>query len=414
VTIDDGAGAGFVANDDLTVSKVTASQACAAAGIEIGWRVLEFQDELLGSDETWASLKLKVKSAPKPWRFTFGPPAANGDIAAPLPEGRPPEQACTRPTSTALPRTIVHTVNKRGDEIGFDCNRSLTVITVSDLEARTSGIVVGMQLVEFKGGHEVWTRDLDRTMTWSKMRREKAIESVAPHPWEFTFVPAGTLVLEPEPEPEPALEFHAPPPVAYCLTIAQLTEKRARHKRVATCMAAGCQVELKMRSRHHCKCCGLYCCTSCCGVRKKLIFKRDEASDSWRSSTLRSVGAQMQSSVASAAAQSLVTIEQSFAKKLPTDWLDPSWQSALPVGEVNQELRKIEASQQDRDRPYMLRIKLNDSTQETGYSRERTFPTAAQARLWLEEVVEGDEEDHSWERVCLACREPIPGLEIPA
>ena len=40
--------------------------------------------------------------------------------------------------------------------------------------------------------------------------------------------------------------------------------------------------------------------------------------------------------------------------------------------------------------------------------------TAASARLWLEEVVEGDEEDHSWERVCLACREPIPGLEIPA
>ena len=124
----------------------------------------------------------------------------------------------------------------------------------------------------------------------------------------------------------------------------------------------------------------------------------------------------MQSSVASAAAQSLVTIEQSFAKKLPTEWAGPMWQTALSVGEVIQELRKIDASQQDKNRPYMLRIKPTHSTEEYkhGYSGERNFPTAAQARLWLEEVVEGDEEDHSWERVCLECREPIPGLEIPA
>ena len=124
----------------------------------------------------------------------------------------------------------------------------------------------------------------------------------------------------------------------------------------------------------------------------------------------------MHSSTTSAAAQSPVTVlvERSFAKKLPNEWLEPSWATALSVGEVIRELSMIEASDRDKFRPYMLRVKPTRSTNEAVYPGERTFPSASEARLWLEEVVEGDEEDHSWERVCKACREPIPGLEIPA
>ena len=509
VTIDAGP-VGFAASSDLTVNKVTEGQACAHAAVEVGMRVLNFQGELLGPDETWVSLRTKVKATPKPWRFTFGPPLEHsmsegpyrgaglpgdsqrrrdlddpdadpavdlpgfcctpgckepheafcnpcghsaccweclaaqetcpvcavpitdrrlcypdnymetrhtqtktvrlpepepevgmmmddGDTVARLPEARPPERSRS---AAVVPGTVVHTLTNSA-AIGFDCDRSWTVITVHGSDARTDGIACGMQLSKFKGGAGqdfVWTRELDRAMTWIKMRQEMLTE--APLPWAFTFVPGGTHIPEPEPEPEPEAVVQAPR-VAYALTTAEMAAKKVEHKRdnIETCMRAGCGAELTMGNRHHCKCCGLYCCTSCSCARKKLIFKSDEATANLRTRSIGSGKAPTRDTVS----RTEVAIERKFKEKLSSEWMKPTWQTAS-FDEAMRELAAIQESERDKTRPYQLRVKGQT---------ERTFPTADWARQWLEEVVMGDEEDHSWERVCITCREPILGLEIP-
>eukprot|EP01046_Picozoa_sp_COSAG06_P085674 COSAG06_NODE_32355_length_507_cov_1.713235_1_plen_142_part_01 len=98
VNVDDG-GAGFAANEDLTLRKVDPGKACDDAGVKVGMRVYSFQGEVLSSEETWSTLKTKVKDTPKPWQFTFAPPAAGAAVsAAPAPA---PARAAAAPARAA-------------------------------------------------------------------------------------------------------------------------------------------------------------------------------------------------------------------------------------------------------------------------------------------------------------------------
>jgi len=64
-------GAGFAANEDLTVKKIDEGKACQRAGVCLGMHVVEFQDKLLPPTTTWTDLRAMVKAAPKPWSFVF-------------------------------------------------------------------------------------------------------------------------------------------------------------------------------------------------------------------------------------------------------------------------------------------------------------------------------------------------------
>merc|ERR1711939_964325 len=70
VEVADG-GAGFAANEDLTVKKIDEGKACEQAGVKVKMHVVEFQDKLLPPTTTWTDLRGMVKAAPKPWSFVF-------------------------------------------------------------------------------------------------------------------------------------------------------------------------------------------------------------------------------------------------------------------------------------------------------------------------------------------------------
>merc|ERR1711871_1236788 len=79
--VEDG-GAGFTANERLTVTKLNPGQACEAAGVTLGMRVVAFQGEMLPHGTTWAKLKGMVKTADRPWKFGFA-----GTIRVEVPTG---------------------------------------------------------------------------------------------------------------------------------------------------------------------------------------------------------------------------------------------------------------------------------------------------------------------------------------
>ena len=64
-------GAGFAANEDLTVKKIDEGKAAEAAGVALGMKCTEFKGEILGPEMTWTALRGLVKAAAKPWTFRF-------------------------------------------------------------------------------------------------------------------------------------------------------------------------------------------------------------------------------------------------------------------------------------------------------------------------------------------------------
>ena len=70
VTVDQG-GAGFAANEDLSVKKVDPEGRCDEAGVTLGMYVVEFQGQPLAPGTTWATLRQMVKGAERPWSFVF-------------------------------------------------------------------------------------------------------------------------------------------------------------------------------------------------------------------------------------------------------------------------------------------------------------------------------------------------------
>ena len=82
VTVEQG-GAGFAANEDLSVKKVDPEGRCDEAGVEVGMFVIEFQERPLEPGTTWATLRQMVKGAERPWTFQFAPfPLGSSDLRA--------------------------------------------------------------------------------------------------------------------------------------------------------------------------------------------------------------------------------------------------------------------------------------------------------------------------------------------
>ena len=156
-------GAGFVCNNDLRVTKITASGASAAAGVQVGMQLLSFQaaDRFHEIDAAmnWASFKDLCRNSEHPWAFSFGPAAA----AAAKPK---------KPSAEILVK-----VSEGG--AGFVCNNDLRVtkITASGASA-AAGVQVGMYLLLFEGSNS--SCEIKPGMSWASF---KDVCRTTPHPW---------------------------------------------------------------------------------------------------------------------------------------------------------------------------------------------------------------------------------------
>ena len=168
VTVDQG-GAGFAANEDLSVKKVDPEGRCDEAGVTVGMYVVEFQGSTLAPGTTWATLRQMVKGAERPWSFVF---------------------------SACPPGSVNVEVGGDGGA-GFAANEDLTLRKVDPGKAcDDAGVKVGMRVYSFQG--EVLAAD----ETWSIL---KAKVKDTPKPWQFTFVSAaegagggaGPVIAEP-------------------------------------------------------------------------------------------------------------------------------------------------------------------------------------------------------------------------
>ena len=168
VTVDQG-GAGFAANEDLSVKKVDPEGRCDEAGVTVGMYVVEFQGSALAPGTTWATLRQMVKGAERPWSFVF---------------------------SACPPGSVNVEVGGDGGA-GFAANEDLTLRKVDPGKAcDDAGVKVGMRVYSFQG--EVLAAD----ETWSIL---KAKVKDTPKPWQFTFVSAaegagggaGPVIAEP-------------------------------------------------------------------------------------------------------------------------------------------------------------------------------------------------------------------------
>jgi hypothetical protein len=144
--VEDG-GAGFTANERLSVTKLNPGQASEAAGVTLGMRVVAFQGEMLPHGTTWAKLKTMVKTADRPWRFGFA-----GTIRV---------QATTGGAGFATSEDLV--VNKVNE--GSACEQA--------------GVALGMKVVEFQD------QQLRATTTWTDLR---GMVKKQPRPWAFLFM----------------------------------------------------------------------------------------------------------------------------------------------------------------------------------------------------------------------------------
>jgi hypothetical protein len=173
-------GAGFVANEDLSVKTLDDLGACDSAGVALGMWVVAFQGEELGTDMNWTSLKGNVEATPKPWEFKFSndPPGSK-------------------------------TINVNDGGAGFTAAPDLLVKKVDAAGmCDQGGVTIGMKLKRFQGVK------LDDA-TW---KETKAMMKATAKPWAFTFVhdvPTAAAAAA-APAPAPAL---APAPAAAGPTI---------------------------------------------------------------------------------------------------------------------------------------------------------------------------------------------------
>jgi hypothetical protein len=177
----------------------------------------------------------------------------------------------------------------------------------------------------------------------------------------------GPLAGSPDGTNVPSGMAHA---TQYALTEIELAQARARNKRTQQCMLE-CGSTLESGDRHHCRCCGKKICTACCGQRKKLLLKDPP--------------------------EGTPGTEQRMIQRKFLDQWRLNWSTPKPVATVVEELNGL--SDTDKARPIQLCV---------AGQKERTFPSQGYALQWLEP----GSEDHSWERVCDACKPEILGMEM--